>query len=848
MKDTYLRQRTSGLYAHLTNRRKGYKIFHFLLFTFCSLTSFSQTEENGITVRINHKLLEFSKIDDFELTQGSLSDFLSAEGKELLNDSKFSTLSALKFTKVFGNLRTSDSISISRTGDTVYIPPFWATFNVKPNTAAGYSKTIDYLKSCYPLVIYAHPNYQGEFLSVPDDTLFSLQQSLYSTTYPDGHINVPGAWDKETGKKFIKVGVFDSGIDTTHADLKTQVLTGRGYNFDFNTELSSWGTDVRGLHGHGTPVAGIIGAKRNNTTGVAGIAGGDGSDTTGVSLIDFRTTPSFNGEVISRAVVDAARSVGTYYDWSLADPQPYSQEYYWSHAAGFGIHIGNHSYKIIVANPDQADTLGSGKDLSDSTEVTDGPDEDPTPENCHLCREAFLFSLQNGVINVASSGNGNFPTTPQNGIYADDFTFPQNYDDTWIINVGGTGTDGEWFDGTNGHGSETNFFAQASPKMDVAAPWTNAINYTTASVSAYDSIHSYSTFAGTSASAPHVTGIAALLLSKYNQNCYSTSNLDPADVEYILEHSARDTASYDHQTGYGLVNAEAALQMIDFPEYQIVHPELDPVSTVVTAVDTITLFLNEPFNELSNGPLGGEFPLVLERYYDVVRHEYEVTYNFSDYLLPSTQILDYWSRPSVTNSLGFLNDTSYVPDPDSGGILFIEDTFKLEPRAEIVTFASGNLTLKGYYYHFIRRHFNQNDPASPTFSENFWYPINPSTTQPKMAYSIYLRDSLAPFYFDSCYAVTPLFDSLLTINTSDFESLISIFPNPGNQVTVSVNSPIHSIAICELNGKPVQYVESDQDKKTFVKTFDCSNLASGVYIIAVTRKDGLIVTKKWIKL
>jgi subtilisin family serine protease len=828
-------------------RSCGFAILTLLLITFCSLTGFSQLENNGITVRINHKLLEFSQIDDFELTDGSLSDFLSAEGKEVLNDPKFSTLSTMKFTKVFGNLRTSDSISISRTGDTVYIPPFWATFNVKPNATAGYSKTIDYLKSCYPLVIYAHPNYQGEFLSVPDDTLFSLQQSLYSTTYPDGHINVPGAWDIETGKKFIKVGVFDSGIDTTHIDLKTQVLTGRGYNQDPVSGLSFWGIDSRGLHGHGTPVAGIIGAKRNNTTGVAGIAGGDGSDTSGVSLIDFRLTPVFSGETASRAVVDAARSVGTYYDWSEASPVT-NEEYYWSHAAGFGIHIGNHSYHIIVANPDQIDTLGSGKDLSDSTEVTDGPG-DPTPEVCHLCREAFLFSLQNGVINVASSGNGNFPTTPQNGIYADDFNFPQNYDDTWIINVGGTGTNGEWFDGDNGLGAESNYFAQASPKMDVAAPWTNAINYTTASVSAYDSIHSYSTFAGTSASAPYVTGIAALLLSKYNQNCYSTSNLDPTDVEYILEHSARDVSAtgYDHQTGYGLVNAEAALQMIDFPEYQIVHPELDPISIIETDADTITLFLNEPFYADTKGPLGSSFPLFLETFYDVVRHEFEVTYDFSDYLLPSTQILDYWSRPSSTNSLGFLNDTSYVTD-NSSNILFLIDTFKLEPQANIVNFGSGAVTLKGYYYHFIGQHDPSTDPNSAIITIDYWYPLNPNLIDPKMPYSIYLKDSLAPFYYLPCDSLNLPYDSLLIVDETNFFGEITLYPNPGSQLTVSVNNPAHSIIMYSLDGTPVRQGEFEQGKKTFVKTFDCTNLASGIYIVAVTRKDGMIVTKKWIKL
>jgi hypothetical protein len=60
---------------------------------------------------------------------------------------------------------------------------------------------------------------------------------------------------------------------------------------------------------------------------------------------------------------------------------------------------------------------------------------------------------------------------------------------------------------------------------------------------------------GTSFSAPIVAGVASLLLSK-------DPALRPEEVERILVHSARDVATpgVDQYTGYGLVDASAALR------------------------------------------------------------------------------------------------------------------------------------------------------------------------------------------------------------------------------------------------------------------------------------------------
>ena len=78
-------------------------------------------------------------------------------------------------------------------------------------------------------------------------------------------------------------------------------------------------------------------------------------------------------------------------------------------------------------------------------------------------------------------------------------------------------------------------------------------------------------FGGTSASAPHVAGLAALLLS-YN------SNLTPEQVRQIIRKSADDVdvVGWDKNSGYGRINAYKALQMAKnglFGEARITKPK-----------------------------------------------------------------------------------------------------------------------------------------------------------------------------------------------------------------------------------------------------------------------------------
>ncbi len=76
-------------------------------------------------------------------------------------------------------------------------------------------------------------------------------------------MSLPYAWDFTTGSSSVIVAVIDTGVQINHPDLAGHITA--GYDFYNRT------TYVRDINGHGTHVAGIIGAVTNNGVGMAGI-------------------------------------------------------------------------------------------------------------------------------------------------------------------------------------------------------------------------------------------------------------------------------------------------------------------------------------------------------------------------------------------------------------------------------------------------------------------------------------------------------------------------------------------------------------------------------------------------
>ncbi len=209
-----------------------------------------------------------------------------------------------------------------------------------------------WLRGQRPWVRYAEPDYimtASGATKVPNDSAFGRQWgSLNTGQSVNGTSGMAGAddgaarsWARSTGRRSIVIGEVDTGIDYHHPDLAANVWSNPGgvggcpagtHGYNVVAGTCDPMDDDTYYGGHGTHVAGIMGALGNNRTGVAGMNWNttllpvkwlsnpyaSGSTTQLISALNWLLAAKQAGVNI-RVINDSATFAGDVYSQPLSD-------------------------------------------------------------------------------------------------------------------------------------------------------------------------------------------------------------------------------------------------------------------------------------------------------------------------------------------------------------------------------------------------------------------------------------------------------------------------------------------------------------------------------------------------
>lgn len=311
-------------------------------------------------------------------------------------------------------------------------------------------------------------------------------------------IHAPQARTVSAGKKSVLVGILDSGLDVTHPDLAGQVVASASASCVggvANPDPAVWSNDV---FGHGTHVGGIIAGARNGV-GIVGVAPGVKLAAVKV-IVDDLNDPNA-GLIFADAFVCAI-------DWAIG-----------------------HGYDLMNASLLIDPFTGPIDDIF----CTDQPDRLAVIK---MVRRAVIAAAARNVSLVAAAGNAftdlsALPAaTPGASCYVlpvqaptvigvsavgvtQQLSFYSDYG-RGAIDLTGPGGDALIPDpavtDTSASGQVLSSIPAGSVFYQAAADWNGQVQDCSSGTCV-----TYAYLQGTSQAAPHVTGVAALAISRYGK-------------------------------------------------------------------------------------------------------------------------------------------------------------------------------------------------------------------------------------------------------------------------------------------------------------------------------------------
>lgn len=342
-------------------------------------------------------------------------------------------------------------------------------------------------------------------------------------------INLFPAWEITTGNPDVIVAVLDGGVDWDHEDLAWNMWTneaelngqpgvdddGNGFiddihGFNFTDKNGYYAGDLTDDE-HGTHVAGTIAAVNNNGIGVSGIAGGDyANGKPGVRIMSCQTSPG--NAYIAEAFIYAADNgaVITQNSWGCSE-----------------------DYTVVLKAIDYFNKY-AGMDITHAYNE-DGElmrDDDYIPIVEEVGEQTGPMA---GGLTIFAAGNDESQTVN---------VYPANYEH--VLAVASIGAD-----------YEAAYYTNYGDWVDVAAPGGDY--YKNYQILSTMPDNQYGEMQGTSMACPHVSGVAALVISEFGGPGFTREQL-----WNILVAGVRDIDQYNPNKagllGSGLIDAELCLK------------------------------------------------------------------------------------------------------------------------------------------------------------------------------------------------------------------------------------------------------------------------------------------------